>query len=120
MSERTGFARLEESKELNERTKKLNESYTAKLRHSMLKLLTGDQLTAAEGRELFYEHFCNARVMQVDPMTGNANTYHRLGQRKWAEEEIRYLKDADIDLFQKAEKESVIRRKQQEEELRNG
>lgn len=79
------------------------------------KLLTGQQLTAEEGRELWYEWICNSRILQVDAMTGNASTYHRLGQQQWPKDMIRFLKDMNIDLFHKMEKEAMRRNKKKEE-----
>ena len=89
---------------------------TEHLRWLLKKLLTGVTLTAEEGRELFYEWICNSQILKVDAMTGNASTYHRLGQQQWPRDMIKFLKDMDIDLFHKMEKEAMRRNKKKKEE----
>lgn len=86
-------------------------------RHDLLrKLLVGERLTAEEGRELWWSSVCNGDILKVNPMTGNAQTYHLLGKQEWAKEQIEDVKQMDIGLFQKMEREAYARNKNKDDE----
>jgi hypothetical protein len=87
----------------------------AEMRHSLHKLLSGEPMTAEEGRAFFWEVIANATIMHTDPMTGNAQTYFRLGERAWPEMLMKLAKDVSIDLYHKMEKESIKRHKREVE-----
>lgn len=79
----------------------------------LMRLLTGQKLSAEEGREIYWTCVCNAEALMQNPMTGNSWTYHVLGQRKFAEEQLWQLKCLDIGLYQDMEREAINRLKKE-------
>ena len=79
----------------------------------LMRLLTGSKLSAEEGREIYWSSVANADALKIHPMTGNSWTYHVLGQRKWAEDQLWQLKCLDIDLYHLMEREALNRSKKE-------
>ena len=86
------------------------ERVRGKLRHTLFKLLAGEPIDAEDGREFFWEFMANSRIMRTTMMTGNAQTYYLLGQKKWAEDALAEAEDVNFDLFLKMRKEAHIRK----------
>jgi len=100
------YAEMCREQEEREKQMKLNHERIVEL---VRKLMDGKPLTPEQGRRLVWEFFSNVPVMKTDPMTGNSRTYHILGQQQWAREKMQWLKQMDISLYQKMEREAVYR-----------
>lgn len=92
------------------------EEKRARARYLMHKLLSGEQMSAEEGREIFYECIVNSNAMHMEEMTGNSYTYWVLGYKEWPKQLIASAKKWHFDLWQKCEKEHYERNKKQEVE----
>ena len=107
--------RLVNREAAQDRTEEQARRHRQRLDMLLRRLLSGEPLTAEDGRELFYDFICNGEIMRKRSMTGNAMTYFILGKKEWAEDMAAFTKDLSIDLFHKMEKEYVSRRKREVE-----
>jgi len=93
-----------------EETRKAN----ARKNHLLHKLLRGERLNGEEGRQIFWDLIANSPVLQVDPMTGNSQTYYILGMQAWPKSILKKAENIDFALVQKAGLEAHIRKQKEE------
>lgn len=105
---------VDRRKEQDSRTEAL-EKKRSRARYLMHKLLSGEHMTAEEGREVFYECIVNSDAMRMEEMTGNSYTYWVLGYKEWPKQLIEAVKKWHFDLWQKCEKEHYDRTKKEVE-----
>ena len=108
--------RLADREDAIAESKKLQEKRAAKLQHLLHKLMRGDSLTGEEGRQICWDLLANANVLAQNPMTGNSQTYFRLGQQSWARSMTKLMKNTDLKLAHKMEHEAMVREHKEEEE----
>lgn len=94
---------------------RIKERHEQMLNGLILKLISGERLTAEQGRWIFYDLIANARALRMNPMTGNSNTFFRLGVQAWAREMLDRAKDLNIGLVHKMELEALVRAQQEEQ-----
>jgi hypothetical protein len=71
--------------------------------------LLRDQLSTEKGREFFWEFVANSRALGMEPYTGSADTYMRLGYQRWPKELLKSAKTISFTSYQKMEAEARVR-----------
>lgn len=72
------------------------------------------QMETPEGREFFHEFVAHSSVLDIEPYTGNADSYYILGMQRTASRLLLSAKRTSLRLYHKMEAEA-----QQREEARN-
>ena len=80
-----------------------------RLKDMLIRLMSGKQMSAKAGREMFWEFFCNHTALKKDVFTGNSETFKRIGEQQWAKDMIEFAKLTDIKLYQMMELEAIAR-----------